>query len=276
MKSSRIIQLTAIFFLSPALHAQEITIPVEKTWEIHAQANGGGNPRLAEMTKILLSTVPRSLKLDDNASFHAVGFRNPATPGGDWVAELRGVTNARQLVDEATKHGKLRVEDGAIMLSKGGETCAIWAASDNVIRAVSPVENRNVGFSPAVDPSATSWISGSIPLTDLTGELPKSTILRLLERIDFSVNDQGGKISADVLTASITPEMAAEATVKARKLAAAATLISGEDVNLEVLMKSFTVTQTGDKMHVQITLSQATLEKSLMGIHQFLKASRPE
>ncbi len=255
------------------LSAQDAPAQPEKTWEIHLRADGGGNPRLAEMTRLLLTPVTRTVPLEDGATFHATGFRNPATPGGDWVAELRGAAGARQLLADAAKYGGFRFEDGTLFLSKGKETYALWASADDVIRAVHPAENRNSG-TPAVAETPASWVSGGVPISSIKDELPKSDLLRLLDRIDFSLNGNGGEISAEVLTASVTPEMAAKAAEKARKLSAAATLISGEEISLEDLAKDVTITQTDEKIRLSFNITEATIEKSLRGIHQLLKATR--
>jgi len=274
MKLTALLPLAAAFLHPLFLSAQEVPAPPEKTWEIHLRADGGGDVRLAEMTRLLLAPVARTVPLEDGATFHAAGFRNPATPGGDWVAELRGATGARQLVADAAKYGGFRFEDGTLFLSKGGGTYALWAPADDVIRAVHPADNRNSGTPAAADAPAAAWISGGIPISSIKDEMPKSDLLRLLDRIDFSLNADGGQISAEVLTASVTPEMAAKAAGKVRKLSAAATLISGEKISIEDLAKDLTITQTDEKIRLQFNISEATIEKGLLGIHQLLKASR--
>lgn len=273
-------KLTALFPLAAAilhplsLSAQEAPALPEKTWEIHVRADGGGNARLAEMTRLLLAPVAHAVVLEDGATFHATGFRNPATPGGDWVAELREVAGARQLVADAAKYGGFRHEDGTLFFSKNSATYAVWASGDNVIRAVHPADNRNTAVLPAAETPASAWVSGGVPISSIKDELPKSDLLRLLDRIDFSLNADGGRISAEVLTASVTPEMAAKAAAKARKLSAAATLVSGEEISIEDLAKDLTITQTDEKIRLQFNITETTIERGLLGIHQFLKAAR--
>lgn len=274
MKFTALIPLATAFLLPPALTAQDAPAPLEKTWEVHLRTDGGGNPRLAEITRRLLAPVSHTIILEDNASFHALGLRNPATPGGDWIAEFRGATGAKQLLADAAAYGGFRFENDTLFFSKDKHTYAFWSPADNVIRAVHPAENRNIDINPGTEMTPSTWISGGIPISSIKNELPKSDLLRLLNRIDFSVNANGGEISADVLTESITPEMAERAASNVRKLSAAATLISGEDVSIEDLAKDLTITRTDDKIRVHFKISEKTLEKSLMGIHQILKAVR--
>ena len=81
----RLLVLTAALFAPSHLRGQEA--PPAKTWEIHARLDGGGNPKLAELSRKLLSPVVSSIEPGTDASFHVAGFENPATPGGDWIAE---------------------------------------------------------------------------------------------------------------------------------------------------------------------------------------------
>jgi hypothetical protein len=274
MKLTSLLLLVAASLHPLLLSAQEAPTHPEKTWEIHLRADGGGNARLAEMTMRMLAPVTNTLPLEAGATFHAAGFRNPTTPGADWIAELREVAGARQFLAEAAKYGGFRLEDGTLFISKDQQTYALWATGDNVIRAVHPAENRHTTLPPAVEAPASNWVSGGIKISSIKNELPKSDLLRLLDRIDFSLNANGGEISAEVLTASVTPELAAKAAAKAHKLSAAATLVSGEEISIEDLAKDLTITQTDEKIRLQFNISEATLEKGLMGIHRFMKATR--
>lgn len=266
--------LLAVIFQPQLLPAQEPPASPEKTWEIHLRADGGGNPRLAEVTRLLLGPVAKTVNLNDGATFHATGFQNPATPGGDWVAELREVSGAKQLVANAAKTGGFRYEGDTLYLSKNTTTYAIWASGDNVIRAVHPADNRHTPTPPAAEFPASEWVSGGVPIDSVKNKLPKSDLLRLLDRIDFSFSGSGGEISAEILAESVTPELAEKAAEKARQLSAAATLVSGEEISIEDLAQDLAITQADDKIRVQFNISEEMIEKGLSGIQQFLKATR--
>lgn len=241
---------TAIIIIASALlplagHAEE-----KPLWEIQGRLGEKASPRIdAWLKELFIARGGIVAPVSSQTMFRIAGFENGKTPESDWLAEVRGLSDMKSIM-EKVEAGSKPDGTGRFLVEREGVRYLVWQEGDSVLRLAGPPESAGISVAPAVPMQEGECLSGWVDLLRLNRNI-ESKVLKTATSLSFSVAGAGEGVTVDLDAGLVNREAAEIGKALAEDLTA----------RLAVDGARPTVTTDDNKLKVRFGLSASLLDK---------------
>jgi hypothetical protein len=181
-------------------------------WEIQARLDGGAPPVFSRNIKELLGEGGLERVLSGHTVLRAAGFENDKTPESDWIAEIHGIKEVKEILST----------------DKLGTKCAAWSGGPETLMLAGPAANKGQAIEEIATLKDDIWLSCFIDMDQIKKDGVKSRLLKLTKNLSFTANGTG-----EVVTVTLRPlfDSPATATTVSNWLVEFQNLLRKVDIN---------------------------------------------
>lgn len=267
-KLSLIPLLAGVFSVS-GLQAQEAATTATPLWGLQVRLSGGKNPKISSwIREVFQKNGVQGTAVGANTIVRLEGFENQATPAQDWVAEVRELGDASQLLAEMGKKGKTDAQ-GRVILEHENGSLLLWSPDKGVLRVASPPENAGYQMTKVKPLAEDTWLLGAVDFAKIPEKMIESEILKKINGVVFTASSNGKGSVFDMEVKVASAEIATQVAGIVKELQVE--LSDSGKLPKEVEKLPLKLESKGNTVEIKVELSDEQLETLIQDVKSGLE-----